>query len=247
MLRPLGLCLFAAFVAFGGVGGAAPVALRGVVFIADDAGDASTFTENFRQAVQDCRCPLQVVQIRWSIGTAKEDIQNRPNQHRHGYKLAMRIMAIHHSHPGTPIYLVGFGGGAAVVISAAERLPYHSVARIVLLAPALSSPYDLRPALCASCEGIDNFFSNMDNCLHWRTKCHGNADGAVEKSAGMIGFNPQIDCPRDAYIYAGLRQQRMDMLLDFDHTGGHHGYENVQFLRSRVISLICRPLIPHHR
>jgi hypothetical protein len=45
------------------------VPARGVVFLADDVGDANELTDPLRQALRACTCRLQVVTIRWSIGS----------------------------------------------------------------------------------------------------------------------------------------------------------------------------------
>src|SRR4051812_38147370 len=43
----------------------------GVVFVADDAGDAEMLSENLRQVVREC-CTLQFVRIRWSKGNVRD-------------------------------------------------------------------------------------------------------------------------------------------------------------------------------
>jgi pimeloyl-ACP methyl ester carboxylesterase len=215
-----------------------PVGPRGFVFVADESGTQVDLTENLIQAVRDARLPLQVLRARWGTGDYTEDLQNRAHHVARGKVLAERVLEMHRNCPGAKVYLVGYGIGSAVVLAAAELLPPNSITRIVLLAPAVSCSYDLRPALTASCEGIDSYYSRFDTLLEHRTS-HLFAPGGVHKNpAGLVGFNPQVFTHYDATLHAKLRQYRLDTPVDRYHNGSHHGYYNSRFLAVHVAPLL---------
>ena len=77
-----------------------------------------------------------------------------------GERLACEVRTLKASRPDVPIYLVGHSAGSAVVLIAAESTPPGVIERVVLLAPSVSSCYDLRPALSRT--RIDAFSSRAD-------------------------------------------------------------------------------------
>ncbi len=120
-----------------------------VVFVADGSGDYRTTSIALCQAIHEQAVPLRIETFVWSHGYRRllTDHVDHCNHVEQGRRLAARIAA---SYPGCPehaIYLVGHSSGSAVVLAAAETLPPGSIERIVLLAPAVSRHYDLRPAL----------------------------------------------------------------------------------------------------
>ena len=89
------------------------------------------------------------------------------------------------------------------------------------------------PALRASREGIDSFYSDKD----WISCClllTGTADGWGCSSAGRRGFEPG-KCAE----YARLRQYPWnDSMGDAGHTGGHYGCTRLEFFRAYVVPLL---------
>jgi len=64
------------------------------------------------------------------------------------FRLAQQIIQWRTDHPHSRIALIGHSAGAGVVMGAIWRLPPGmSVGPVILLAPALSPDFDLRPAL----------------------------------------------------------------------------------------------------
>src|SRR5262249_44124283 len=134
-----------------------PPGARGVLFCADGAGDSVGVTRAFQQGFARQGIPLHVERVRWSHGRGRilADQVDSCNVEVEGRRLAARVGAWRASCPGSPVYLVGHSAGCAVVLSAAESLPPGSVDTAVLLAPAVSADYDLRPTLACARRGVD--------------------------------------------------------------------------------------------
>src|SRR5205807_2637254 len=145
----------------------------------------------------------------------------------------------------------------AVVLAAAEALPPDSVDRIVLLAPAVSSAYDLRPALACARGGVDVFYSARDWAfLGLGVELLGTADGCPGDAAGRVGFCPAAagrpgaaaggaGCcaaaagPADAALDARLRPPPWDPGRAWTGSrGGHSGCYQPVFPRPNVLPLL---------
>ena len=129
-------------------------------------------------------------------------------------------------------------------MTAAGHLPPDSIERIILLAPAVSASYDLRPALRTARQGID-VFSNKRDCIYlgWGTRLLGTTDGSREVAAGRYGFRPVVEQPADAVLYTKLRDHPWDPSQAWTgHHGEHSGVEAPGFIRAFVLPL----LLPTH-
>jgi hypothetical protein len=127
-----------------------------------------------------------------------------------------------------------------VVRAAAESLPPDSLDRIVLLAPAVSSCYDLRRALASARRGVDAFTSDRDwFWLGVGTAVAGTPDGRRGLVAGRAGFFPPVLWPGEEALASRLRQYpwTRDLAWTGNH-GGHTGTIGPVFLRSCVLPLI---------
>jgi pimeloyl-ACP methyl ester carboxylesterase len=141
-----------------------PERVAGVVFCADGAGGLGGTTGNLQYLVTENRLPLRVEMVEWSHGPYRfladhlhwRNIQSQAN------RLARQAQSWRACYPDKRIYFLGHSAGAAVVLEAAVALPRDSIERVVLLAPSVSSRYDLRPALRSACQGIDVFYSERD-------------------------------------------------------------------------------------
>jgi pimeloyl-ACP methyl ester carboxylesterase len=225
------------------VGHALPCGGPGVVFVADGSGNLHSTFDNLKQVVADTGLPVHVVAVGWSHGNGRifSDLHGRENQHTKGRCLAADITNYRAAHPGHRICLVGHSAGAAVVLAAAEALPPGAVDRIVLLAPAVSPAYDLRPALACSCEGIDCFHSHRDT-ISWLLAVVGTADGSWACSAGRGGFRPAPHTAEDTLLYQRLRQHAWRREgSEAGHHGGHFGWTRCAFLRASVLPLLLGP------
>ena len=102
----------------------------------------------------------------------------------------------------------------------------------------ISANRDLRTALRASREGIDNFHSDWDAICLMLTAT-GMADGFGLPVAGRTGFTPLIESPQDQELYQRLRQHCWGGPKSWSgHNGGHWGSSNGDFLRAQVVPLL---------
>jgi hypothetical protein len=217
-----------------------PSCPAGVVFVADGSGNLRGTFDSLSKAVADEGVPLCVERVDWSHGTCRilSDLHGRSHQRAKGHDLAGQIIAFRQTHPGGRVCLIGHSTGAAIVLAAAESLPSGSVNRIVLLAPAVSPSYDLRPALACSCEGIDSFHSGRD-CLSFLLAAVGTADGSWVRSAGRDGFQPVSHGPEDDRLYERLRQHPWQWdFVGVGNQGGHFGWTGYECVRTCVLPLL---------
>jgi pimeloyl-ACP methyl ester carboxylesterase len=168
------------------------------------------------------------------------DHTNAEHAHRRAKELADKILRFREDYPDCPIYLVGHCSGSYVALQAAEHLPPDAVDRIVLLAPSVSSTYDLRPALRCARQGMDVFWSSRDwFYLGCCIRIIGNADRKWGPAAGRVGFHPIIE-PDDADLYTKLRQHPWQQSVAWTgNEGGHFDAYHTPFLRNFVLSM-CR-------
>jgi pimeloyl-ACP methyl ester carboxylesterase len=218
---------------------------QAVVFCADGAGNSAGLSTALRQAVAAERLPLCVETVDWSYGPGRYLADEIDYAHARvgGRRLAARVAAYRQAYPGSRVCLIGHSAGSAVVLAAAEDLPPGAVDRIVLLSPAVSSGYDLRPALRTARQGIDVFCSERDwLVLGVGVRIVGTTDRRWGPAAGRVGFNPVITGPDDAALYARLREHPWDPCLAWTgNTGGHFGtYEQPRFLHAYVLPLLTR-------
>jgi pimeloyl-ACP methyl ester carboxylesterase len=157
-----------------------------------------------------------------------------------GLRLAGRVAAYRRACPSAGVYLVGHSAGCAVVLAAVEALPPGTVEGVVLLAPALSADYDLRPALRNLRCGVDVFCSRRDwFYLGLGTAVIGTVDRSWGAVGGRVGFRPTGDSAEDLALYARLRQHPWDPCLAWTgNQGGHYGGYQPAFLRAYVLPLL---------
>jgi pimeloyl-ACP methyl ester carboxylesterase len=215
-----------------------------IVFVADGSGDYRTTSTALCEAVRACGAPLRVETAVWSHGYGRMliDQVDHCNHLEHGQRLAACIAAARQSCPERAIYLVGHSSGSAIVLAAAEAAPPGSIERIVLLAPAVSRKYDLRPALRSVRQGIDVFISRRDvGALVLGTGIVGTADRRWAAAAGHVGFTPILTCPDDELLYAKLRTHPWDRSVAWTgNSGSHYGTLGQGFMRAYVLPLLTR-------
>ena len=83
--------------------------------------------------------------------------------------------------------------GCAVALAACDLLPMDAVDRVLLLAPSVSTGYDIRPTLWSAKEGVDVFCSKKDwVALGFVVRVVGTTDNFWSGSAaGRYGFKPK--------------------------------------------------------
>jgi pimeloyl-ACP methyl ester carboxylesterase len=213
-----------------------------VVFCADGAGGFGGTSRSLRDAFGRQGVPLPVQEVNWSHGYGRilADQMGFAHARAEGQRLAGEVTAWRGQHPGQPVYLLAHSAGSAVVLEAAALLPPGSVERIVLLAPAVSSGYDVRPALTCARVGVDVFTSERDWVwLGLGVGVVGTTDRHWTSAAGRVGFRPVIESPADADLYTRLRQHHWHPCVTWTgNAGGHYGTYTTRYLDAYVVPLL---------
>ncbi len=103
---------------------------------------------------------------------------------------AARIKAYAEAHPGRPITLVGYSGGAWFAVATAERLdPSVSVDRILMMSPAIRRDYDLTAALAKTRLGAVCFWSPLDTFTVTIAATFNLADSTKSEPAATFSFD----------------------------------------------------------
>lgn len=218
----------------------APKISPGIIFIADGAGGSALASDNLRHAVVAARIPLQVIQFRWSSGEAVQDLTNQEYHRVQGTALAHQVLAYRQAYPGQRIYLLSHSSGDSIVLTAAGLLPPDSIERIFLMAPTVSTGYNLRPALQTTKGGIDVYTSTNDGVLATFIPQFGTGDGLVAKAAGQVGFSRAAVGPEDGALYSKLRQHAWNsrMGVTTSTEGTHYWAVREWYLQRFVLPII---------
>jgi pimeloyl-ACP methyl ester carboxylesterase len=167
-----------------------------------------------------------------------DSLQNVDRNRREAGEIADRIIAYQNEYPGRPVFLVGHSGGGGIAIWAAEALPEdRAIDGIVLVSPALSPNYDLRPAMARSRGGVVNFYSELDwVILGAGTTIYGTIDRENVDSAGMVGFasnDPSGETYTQLYQVPWTAHS-----IEKGHLGGHTTSGSVWLIEEDVAPLI---------
>lgn len=211
------------------------------MFAVNGSGSLHFTSTALERAVADACLPLEVVVVEWSQGSVVADHTDWEHAQEQGCRLAERIASYHQAHPSQAIYLVAHSAGSGVALTAAAAVPPNVVNRIVLLAPSVSTEYDLRPALRGTKDGIDVFYSRRDVfSLGFGVRFVGTSDGGQGcQAAGRFGFQAQAETPEDELLYAKLRQYPWDRCqARAGNPGFHSGARRPRFLHEFVLPLL---------
>jgi Serine aminopeptidase, S33 len=218
---------------------------NGLVIVLGGVGGLDPCGFSLRRAVRAAALPYAVEAVFWGHGFGRwyTDLSDVAHVDRQAERVAESIRRFKAEHPAEPVFVVGKSGGAGVAVGVLERLEENSMARAILLAPALSPGYDLAPALRAVRGELVVFWSPLDIIiLGAGTRMFGTIDRVRTVGAGLVGFSvPGSDQPPDERKrqYAKLRQVRWQpRMARFGHLGGHFGSDNPWFLRECVVPLL---------
>jgi hypothetical protein len=211
---------------------------KGLVIVVGGVGGYDTLPLSARMTFPHAGVPHEVYNFVWThrVGQLFRDLQDTEHVIRKSHELADLIRQRKESAPDQPIYLVAKSGGAGLALLAAEQLPPATLERIILLSPAVSPTYDLRPALRATRKELVNFYSKNDQfILHWGTCTFGNIDRHYGPGAGMTGFQVTVQTPEEAELFGRLVQVPWQpRMLLHGYAGGHHGTSAPPFLAAEV-------------
>ncbi len=162
-----------------------------------------------------------------------------------GQRLAESILERKAREPGRRVVVVAHSAGCAVALAAGDALPIGAVNRFVLLAPSVSTGYDIRPTLWSASEGVDVFCSKKDwVALGFVTRFIGTTDRFWSAAAGRWGFKPKGDHALAEAEEARLRQHFWTENMAWTgHTGGHHGMHSPDFVLTYLMPLMTGEVI----
>jgi hypothetical protein len=216
-----------------------PPARPGVVFTVGGVGGLDILGLSAQWSLPRAGIPHEVRDFAWTHGWGQmfKDLQDTRHLLRKAEELADQVRRLKEEDPDRPVYLVGKSGGTGLVLAAAEKLPPHTLERIVLLSAAVSPTYDLRAALRATRGGIVSFYSKYDQfILGWGTSQFGTVDRVYGPSAGLMKFNiPQDLSPEDRALYERLVEVPWcPRMICEGHPGTHFGTSLPAFLGKEV-------------
>jgi pimeloyl-ACP methyl ester carboxylesterase len=156
-----------------------------------------------------------------------------------------KIVRYQQEYPGRPVHLIGHSGGGSLAIKTLEALPPESrVTNAILLAPGVSSKYDLRLAQQHTDRGIHNFYSPYDVLISGAfVVAVGTYDGDHLRCAGLVGFDQSQSAdmltryPNSAPLVQ--HAYSLDMLGD-GHVGGHFGWTTPTFVGRHLAPLLAQ-------
>jgi len=170
----------------------------------------------------------------WTSGNALRSLEHLRDRERlvqQTTRLRERLLLELQSESDRPISLVAHSGGAGVALEAVRSLPAgHSLATVVLLAPAVRRDYPLNALQERTRYGVWSFRSPADLQLTLGTTLAGTIDGDHGSAAGAFGFLERPSELKEVPFRAG-------MILD-GHWGGHLGPTQVRFIRRHVAPII---------
>ncbi len=159
-------------------------------------------------------------------------------------ELAQIIQNYQDQYPGRPLHVVANSGGAGPAIFAVELLPLNrSIDGLVFLGGAVSSTYDLRPALRRLRKGIYNFYSHRDWIVLGIGTClFGTSDRKPHVSCGFVGFKRPANLCDTENLYAKVHQDiwKPALVDDCNHWGTHGFSASTQYIRRYVAPWIAR-------
>jgi pimeloyl-ACP methyl ester carboxylesterase len=211
----------------------------GTVFVVGGVGGLDPLQVNATWALPCAAVPHRIEVFSWTHGKLRplRDLQDVRHLLKEAERLAEEVRQEQTRHPDHPIYLMGHSAGAALILAAAEKLPPASIERMILLAPAVSPTFDLRPALRATRRELVAFSSTYDRvCLDWCTSWLGTADRVYGPAAGLNGFREPDDLDEEGrQLYRRLVQMPWRLEMIWQGTdGGHNGACMPIFLAHRI-------------
>lgn len=217
---------------------------REVLFLIDGVGRFQAGVLMARRALRELGSDMGTVIYDWQtflVGEVLSDLMWYRRNRLMGVKLARKLLTFHREHPQTRIHILAYSGGVGVVIFALEALKGRQlVDTLVIACPAMSSTYNLAPALrCVNrCYALT---SHRDSAiLGWGTTIFGTTDRKHESAGGRVGFRiPPNASDEDVETYARMKEIRWTPALrKLGHPGGHTGWASAKLLRLHLVPLL---------
>jgi hypothetical protein len=216
---------------------------RPLVWVLDGAGDLKGSSTALAQGNSQAGNPVELTVFPWSHGHRRllMDQIDMTHARLQGVKLAQAIQERKAQEPGRRIVVIGHSAGCAVILTACDLLPMDAVDRVILLAPSVSTGYDIRPTLWSAKEGVDVYCSKKDwVALGFVMHVVGTTDNFWSgAAAGRWGFQPKGSKKLEELEASRLRQHFWSPELVWTgHTGGHHGVHAQGFIQVYLLPLI---------
>jgi pimeloyl-ACP methyl ester carboxylesterase len=211
----------------------------GVVFVVGGVGGCDALGFCARAALPAAGVVHEIREFEWTHGKLHplRDLQDTRHLVARAAELAEQVRAVRAERPAVPIYLIGHSAGGGLVLLTAAQLPPDTLERIILLSPAMSPEFDLRPALRATRREVVSFYSRQDRVvLDWGTSTFGTVDRIYSTSAGHSGFREPDDLNAEGReLYRRLVQEpwRWESLLE-GRGSGHNSTTMPWFLKRHV-------------
>ncbi|OAI42278.1 hypothetical protein AYO40_00095 [Planctomycetaceae bacterium SCGC AG-212-D15] len=215
----------------------------GIVFVADGAGGFEGTSDRLREVVAEQRLPLQIETVDWTHGYLRAFADHMDFEHAvsEAKFLAGDIATLLRRERPPAIYLVAHSAGAGVILPTVQYLPPNSIERVILLAPAVSADYDIRPALRCARGGVEVFYSDRDRfILGFGTSVFGTTDRRRDSpAAGRVGFRTPVLSPEEQGLLSRLHHHPWDPSMIYaGNRGGHYGSYEPEFLRAYILPLL---------
>lgn len=222
----------------------APAQHRPLVWILDGAGDLKGCSNALAGVNTAAGEPIEFVAFPWSHGYRKllRDQTDKSHAREQGARLAAAVLERKALEPHRRVVIVGHSAGCAVALAAGDVLPRDALDRVVLLAPSVSTGYDVRPTLWSAREGVDVFCSKKDwVALGFVVRVVGTTDNFWSgTAAGRHGFRMKTQGNLAELEAARLREHFWTQDVAWTgHTGGHHGMHAPEFVRNYLFPLLC--------
>src|SRR5262245_15282672 len=216
---------------------------RPLVWVLDGAGDLKGCSNALVSANALSGEPVELAVFPWSHGYRRlwRDQTDTAHARLQGAKLAEAIQERRAKEPGRRVIVLGHSAGCAVALAAGDLLPIDAVERFVLLAPSVSTGYDIRPTLWSAREGLDVFCSRKDwVALGFVVRVVGTTDNpSCGAAAGRLGFKPKGPNALADLEAVRLRQHFWTPEVAWTgHTGGHHGMFAPGFIQAYLLPLL---------
>lgn len=219
---------------------------RGLVVVLPGVEGESLWTRELALGLDEGGVRSAIESYDWTVGVPGAILVNLGDLERNRQQarlLAERIAAYRREQPGRAVQILGYSGGGGVSVLALEALPEgEQIDALVLIAPALSPDYDLRPALRRVRHGACHFYSPNDvGILQVGTSVFGSIDRKYGVSAGAVGFvEPSGLSAADRVLYqTKLHQIRWTPELGKrGATGTHVGWLSRRFAREYLAPLL---------
>jgi pimeloyl-ACP methyl ester carboxylesterase len=213
-----------------------------IVFVCDGAGNYQIASKMVRGVVEATDAPLKVETFVWSHGYKKiipdqTDVQHARQQ---GKLLADAVLAYRQQYPDAKIHILGHSAGSMVVLAATDFLAPETLDHIVLLAPSVSTEYDIRPALRSVRGSVEVHYSSQDwFYLSVCTFVVGCADHCHADASGRVGFRLLVESPQDAALLPHLVQHPWQpSYRQLGNEGGHYGAYQPDYLKAQVLPVL---------